>query len=205
MRAAWIVLWLAACGAAAPTPTATPRLVQRTTTTRVFRTLATSAASSRANRTTFTLTIDGDRASLEETEQIIDGVRSIREADAASSWRVVSNRTYRGSARAYDGATLLDLETPGQQPIHLRCATTTVVAANRRARRIPTPTNKCGDEGVWDPPTTSTVAAFVCGEATQPADDGDDDDRLVFGDAPGLEHASQHDECAPQGGGLRRI
>ncbi|HUJ61313.1 MAG TPA: hypothetical protein VLX92_22570 [Kofleriaceae bacterium] len=202
----WLLVSLTACGAsvAPPTRATAPTTVERAARVRVFRTLVTRATSSRADRTTFTLAIDGDRATLVESEETADGVRSIEDADAAASWKLVSSRTYRGRSTAAGAAMLLDLETPGQQPLHLRCMSTTIVAASPGARRVQA--GGCSDPSAWDPPATAAIPALVCGEATQPPEDSDDDDddRLVFGDAPGLEHASQHGACAPSGG-LRRI
>ena len=103
---------------------------------------------------------------------------------------------------------MLDLESPGVQPLHLRCMSQQLPVAAAGARRVPAGTGgECGsDKGRWEPSALTAVDALVCGEAIQPAagDDHDDDDRLVFGRTPGIEWASVNNGCELDGGGLRR-
>src|SRR5262245_33260349 len=162
-----------------------------------------------AKRTTFSLAFDGDRATLTETEERADRSMSIEEADHETRWTVRSTRIYRGSRKTVAGAIDLDLATPDMQPLRLHCATQTLQVAAAGARRVPSPNRgaayECGDRGVFEPPATSPIATLVCSAAGQPAgEDADDDDRLVFAPAPGIEWAFQNDDCALQGGGLRR-
>jgi hypothetical protein len=185
---------------AAPAPASAPRVW-------TYRKLVAGAASGRATRATFTLAIDGDRAELVEVDDTAAGVASLADADRATTWTRVSTRTYRGTAHAGSGAELLDLDTPGQQPLHVRCARIAVDAAVAGARRVATGTldgHGC-DPGRWDPPTVAHVPALACGEDAPEADagDSDDDDRLVFGEAVPIEYAVENDGCALRGGGLR--
>jgi hypothetical protein len=208
---------LAACGAPAPRPTPvtppptappTARPTASVPDARIFRKVTAGAVGSHAGRTTFTLTLDGERATLVETDETADGIRSLAELDGAP-WKLVSTRVYTGTAQKAQDATLLNLETPGQQPLHMRCGTTTVTAANIAARLVASPGGHAGgcDPGTWDPPVTTRLAALACGEATQDdsEQDADDDDRLVFGDEGGIEYAFENDGCALRGGGFRRF
>jgi hypothetical protein len=205
------VFVLAACGAPAsrPTPVTPPEAARPTgpvPNAHVFRKVTAGAVGSHAGRTTFTLTLDGERATLVETDETADGIRSLAELDGAT-WKVVSTRVYTGTTHQAQDATLLDLETPGQQPLHMRCGATSVTAANTAARRVASPGGHDGgcDPGTWDPPGTTRLAALACGEATQDDSEQDDDDRLVFGDGVGIEYAFENDGCALRGGGFRRF
>jgi hypothetical protein len=154
---------VAACGGAAPraVPPA-PKPVAPTAL--VFRQIQITA--SHANRTTFELTLEGDRATLVETED--------RAFDPVS-WTVVSNRTYRGTRRGSE----LELKTDDMQPLALHCESRSLGVAV-----APEP----GDECNADPPAvTRHVDALVCTAAGQSVADADADDQLVFAPAPGVE------------------
>jgi hypothetical protein len=161
---------------------------------RQFRQLATGDKLGHAKRTTFQLAFDGDLATLVETEERAEGGLSLADADRAT-WTVRTTRTYRGIRKVVAGGIQLDLATEDMQPLHLQCAPKTVQVAAIGAHRA----TKCD---ALDPPGTAPADALVCTAAGQPTDDVDDDDRLVFAPAPGIELASQHDDCTLQG--LRR-
>lgn len=157
-----------------------------------------------AHRATFELAFDGERATLVETDA--QAPRATLEEAEHASWEVRSTRTYTGTRRSEGGAVMLDLASPGVQPLHLRCTSQPVQVAAAGARRVPSGGGRgeCGsDPGAWEPPAVTPVDALVCGEAAQPAAEQDEDDRLVFGRATGIEYAFVNNDCALQGGGLR--
>jgi hypothetical protein len=161
-----------------------------------------------ASRTIFELAIDGDRASLVETDERAPRALSMAEADRGAQWKIVGQRTYHGTARTTPGALDLALASEGVQPLPLHCTPRSIDAAAPGALRVPSPnrlaSSACGDHGVWEPPATTSVHAIVCDTGAAAADE-DDDDRLVFARPPGLEYAAVHDDCVLQGGGLRII
>ena len=208
---------LVGCGGSPPT-SATPQRPDRASTPpdaappgpsqRVYRKLVVNGQTTTASRTTFTLAIDRDHAQLLELDETTEGLRSIADDARAATWRTVGRHSYRGTAHVEQAATILDLETPGQQPLHMRCAAITVTAASAGARRAASGARDdtgC-DAGRWEPPVSTQIAALACGEGAGPDDaaDADDDDRLVFGDAVELEYAFENDGCALRGGGLRQ-
>jgi hypothetical protein len=172
---------------------------------RIFRQLRVGK-SPVATRTTFELVIDGGRATLVELDEQADHVQSVAQADRQARWTVATQRTYRGSARLLAGAVELALESEGVQPLELHCTQRPVEAARAGAGRVPSPDrhpgDRCDHRGAWDPAATSSVQAVVC-DAGVADPDGDDDDRLVFADPPGLEYVSINDDCVLRGGGLR--
>jgi hypothetical protein len=171
---------------------------------RIFRQLRVGKAPV-ATRTTFELVIDGGRATLVELDEQADRARSVAEADRQTRWTVATRRTYRGSVTRLAGAVELALESEGVQPLPLHCTQRAVDAAPAGAVRVPSPDRppdgRCGDGGAWTPAAVASVQALVC-DAGASDPDGDDDDRLVFGDPPGLEYVFVHDDCL-RGGGLR--
>jgi hypothetical protein len=174
---------------------------------RIFRQLRLSR-SPVATRTTFELVIDGGRATLVELDEQADRVQSVAQADRQARWTVATQRTYRGTFTPVTGAVELALESEGVQPLQLHCTQRTVEAAGPGAVRVPSPDRRpgssCDDRGAWDPAATSSVQALVC-DAGVADPDGDDDDRLVFADSPGLEYVSVNDGCVLRGGGLRIV
>lgn len=210
-RCVAVAIAVAACGGSAPPPVLAHRaLAPRTEPHGLFRRLAVGLARNVAHRTTFELVLDGDRAELVETEQRATGAFTIERADREAPWTTTSARRYRGHRRALaSGALALDLATADMQPLHLTCTPRRVAVAAAGARRVPSPDRPadydCGDPGVWDPPTLVELAVLACGAAGQPADDGDDDgdDLLLFAPSPGVELASENDDCIIQGAGLR--
>jgi len=166
--------------------------------------LSTGTKPGHAHRATFELAFDGDRATLVETDE--QAPRATLEEAEHAPWQVRSTRTYTGARRSEGGAVMLELASPGVQPLHLRCTAEQVQVAAAGARRVPAGGGGGGacDPGAWQPPELLPVDALVCGEATQPAADEDDDDRLVFGRTPGIEYAFVNNDCELQGGGLRR-
>ena len=164
--------------------------------------LAVGTKPGHAHRATFELAFDGDRVTLVETDE--QAPRATLEEVEHASWEVRSTRTYTGARRSEGGAVMLELASPGVQPLHLRCVAQQVQVAAAGARRVPAHTGGDCDPGAWQPPELSAVDALVCGEATQAEADQDDDDRLVFGRTPGIEYAFVNNDCELQGGGLRR-
>jgi hypothetical protein len=195
----WCLLALVACGTP-PRPEPPPRPPDAW---RHVKLLAGTMAGY-AQRVTFELAFDGDRATLVETNEHGPRGATLEVAERAS-WEVRSTRTYTGARRREGGAVMLELASPGVQPLHLRCTAQQVQVAAAGARRVPAGGGggAC-DPGAWQPPELAPVEALVCGEATQPAADEDDDDRLVFGRTPGIEYAFVNNDCELQGGGLRR-
>jgi hypothetical protein len=162
---------------------------------RQFRQIVTGGKLGHAKRTTFELTFDGDRATLVETEERADGGLSIADADGAR-WTTRGRITNRGARKVVAGGFDLDLKSEAMQPLDLHCATKTVQVGEIGAHRGTT----CA---AFDPSGTSPLEALVCIPIGQPTDEVDDDERLVFAPAPGIELASQHDDdCTLQG--LRR-
>jgi hypothetical protein len=217
MRAIVTLAAIAGCGGSPPA-TATPQPPVRASVPpdaappapphRVYRKLVVNGQTTTASRTTFTLAIDRDHAELLELDETTEGVRSIADDPRAATWRTIGSHSYRGTAHVEQAATILDLATAGQQPLHMRCAAITVTAASAGARRVASGTRGdtgC-DAGRWEPPASIQVAALACGEGAGPdeAADADDDDRLVFGDTVELEYAFENDGCALRGGGLRQ-
>jgi hypothetical protein len=169
---------------------------------RIFRQLRVGK-SSVATRTTFELVIDSGRATLVEIDEQAARARSVAEADRQPRWAVVAQRTYRGLVTPISGAVELALESEGVQPLQLHCAQRAVDAAGAGAVHVPSPDRppdgSCGDRGASEPVATSSVQALVC-DAGVADPDGDDDDRLVFADPPGLEHVLVSDDCLRDGG-----
>jgi hypothetical protein len=200
-----ILVVLVACGPPPPRAPIAQHVAPAPAGPQIYRTLSAGLVRKAARRTTFALASDGERASIVETEEIAIDARTIDEVDRGAKWTVTSTRTYRGTRRGPD----LDLTTDDMQPLHLHCMAQTVEVAAPRARRVPSPNRpadyECGDRGVWDPAATRRLDALVCGAPGQPADDADDDDRFVFAPAPGIELASENDDCAIHGGGLRQV
>jgi len=200
MRLSVLLLLVACSSAPAPKPPAPERDVW------IHKKLAAGTKPGHAHRATFELAFDGDHATLVETDE--QAPRATLEETERAHWEVRTARTYTGTRRREGGAMMLDLESPGVQPLHLRCMTEQLQVAAAGARRVPAGTGgECGsDKGVWEPSALTAVDALVCGEAIQPAagDDHDDDDRLVFGRTPGIEWASVNNGCELDGGGLRR-
>jgi hypothetical protein len=208
-----VVALIAGCGTAAAPRTASvvhddaPAAAERW----IFRQLRVGKLPI-ATRTIFELVIEGDRASLIETDQREHRALSLAEADRGAHWKIVGQRTYRGTASnapgALDLALALALASEGVQPLQLHCTPRSIDAAAPGALRVPSPNRPadyaCGDHGVWDPPAMTPIHAIVCDAGTGASDD-DDDDRLVFARPPGLEYAAVHDDCVLQGGGLRII
>jgi len=122
---------LSGCGApAAPTHAATAATTPTTPSpARRYRKLVAGTALDHASRTTFSLSIGGGSAELDEVEEVADGARSLADADRAATWRQVSSRTYRGTAQGAPSAYVLSLDTPGQQPLQMRCTSVEVAAA----------------------------------------------------------------------------
>lgn len=201
-----LVLVLAACISSAQAPVPVAQRAEPRRDVWLHRKLQVGKMNGHAQRTRFELIFDGDRATLVETDE--QGPAMELEDAERATWTVRSTRTYAGSRSREGGAVVLDLASPGVQPLRLRCVQKPVQVAAAGARRVPSPGRgadyQCDDAGVWEPRALAPVDALVCGEATQPAGDGDDDDRLVFGRAPGIEWAFVNDDCALQGGGLRR-
>lgn len=170
MRCALVVM--AACGAApvpskpVPTPHAAAPLA--------FRQVR--AIAGHAQRTSFELTLEGDRATLVETEA--------RAGDANGPWQTASTRSYRGSRRGAE----LELATDDMQPLALHCESQSIAVAAAGAAA-------CGSAAA----RTVQLDAFTCTAAGQSAADTDDDDRLVFAPAPGIEWVELAADC----GGLR--
>ena len=157
-----------------------------------------------SHRQTFVLSFDHEHVTLVETDEVGDSP-TIAIADHEPHWSVAAAHTYTGLRHGDD----LDLSTPDMQELHLHCVPTSVEVAAAGARRVesrqPVSDHDCGDHGVWDPPAMQHVEALVCSAAGQTDDaNTDDDDRLVFGVAPGIELAYENDGCAMAGGGLRR-
>jgi len=203
-----VVVLLASCGAPPPRPPISHAVAPGAEQVRQFRQLMAGKLPAHAKRTTFALAFDGDRATLTETEEQAPRSLSIEDADREAAWTARSTRTYRGTRRAAGNAIDLDLATADMQPLHLHCVDQSVQVAAAGARRVRSPNrgadDECGDRGVFEPAATTPMRALVCSAAGQPSDDADDDDRLVFAPAPGIEWAFQNDDCALQGGGLRR-
>jgi hypothetical protein len=196
----WVIA--AACGGTATSPV---KPVEPVRDVWIHKKLSAGTKPGHAHRATFELAFDGDHATLVETDE--QAPRATLEETERASWEVRSARTYTGMRRREAGAMMLDLESPGVQPLHLRCTTEQLQVAAAGARRVPSGQGgECGsDKGRWEPAALVAVEALVCGEAIQPAaGDHDDDDRLVFGRTPGIEWASVNNGCELDGGGLRR-
>jgi hypothetical protein len=159
-----------------------------------------------ATRTTFELILDGERATLVEIDEQEHRALSLADADREARWTSGTRRMYRGAVTPVAGAVELALESEGVQPLQLHCTQHAVDAARAGAVRVPPPNRPpdgpCGDPGAWDPPATSSIHALVC-DAGVAGPDGDDDDRLVFADPPGVEYVFVNDGCVLRGGGLR--
>jgi hypothetical protein len=153
VRCALVVI--AACGGAPPAPA--PRPIVRDpaapATPLVFRQLHVRAGG--ASRTTFELTLDGDRATMIETDERADG----------SAWTRRSSRTYRGTRHGAD----LELATDDMQPLALTCES--------RAIRVAARGEDCAA-------LTLSIDALVCTAPGQSAADADADDELVFASPP---------------------
>lgn len=198
-----LVAGCSSAGAPEPAP-AVRNPVQAHTERRIFRQLRVGR-SPVARRTTFELVIDGSRATLVELDEQADRARSVAEADRRTRWAVATRRMYRGSATPVAGAVELALASEGVQPLQLHCTRRAVDAVRTDAVPVPSqdrpPDDRCGDGGASNPAAAASVQALVC-DAGASDPDGDDDDRLVFGDPPGLEYVFVHDDCR-RGGGLR--
>jgi hypothetical protein len=173
VRFSWIVA-IAACGGAPPaSPPRPPRQPAITppppVTTLTFR------QRHGASRTTFELTLDGDRATLVETDEHADG----------SAWTPQASHTFRGTHHGGD----LELASDDQQPLALHCEPRTIPVA--------APGPDCGGSGMRVAISTN---AFVCMAPGQSAADADADDQLVFAQSPGVEWLD-----AACGGGLRQL
>jgi hypothetical protein len=135
-------------------PTATPA-----PTPLVFRQL--HVAGSRASRTTFELALDGDRATLVETEE------------RGPTWTRVAQRTYKGTRHG----TELELSTDDMQPLALHC--------EERGLGV-----SAAGTAHYDCSGTHEVAhvdALVCTAPGQSDSEDDADDRMVFAAPPGVE------------------
>jgi hypothetical protein len=173
-----MVLVLAACGGAPPTPPMPARPVAAppaATHTFVFRQRHVRAGG--ATRTTFELSVTGDRATLLETDEQADG----------SAWTRRGSHTFRGTRHAGD----LELASDDQQPLALHCESRMVQLAGPQR-----------DDCTAQPGARALVGveALVCTAPGQSADDADADDQFVFAPAPGFEWLD-----AACGGGLRQV
>ncbi len=199
---------VAACGSP-PKPLPSSHVVENPApVTWIFRQL-TVGALPRAHRTTFALAFEGERATLTETVEHEARALRMADADRDAHWTIASQRTYRGPVRVVGGARELELASDGVQPLQLHCESRAVAVAGAHAKRVASPGRPadagCGDLGMWEPAATTRIDALVCTPTLQPVDDADDDERFVFGAAPGIEWAFENDDCVLQGGGLRRI
>ena len=163
MRLALLVV-LAACGAAPqPTPVRPAPPPPATSAPLVFRQL--HIAGARQSRTTFELALDGDRATLVETDE------------TGPTWARVTQRTYKGTRQG----TELELSTDDMQPLALHCEERGLgVAAAGTAHDDCSGTHEIAH-----------VDALVCTAPGQSGSDddagADADDRMVFAAPPGVE------------------
>jgi hypothetical protein len=99
--------------------------------------------------------------------------------------------------RNRDGTFDLGLTTDDEQPLQLHCVPRTVPISAAGA------TLACG---AWTPPDRPPLAVLACGGAGEPDDESldDDDDRLVFAPAPGVERVVARGDGCPRSSGLRR-
>ena len=186
---------LAACGGATqvtPVPQPPPARPSRSAVDAQYATLVANPRAMRATITTFELSIANEHATLVEREETAD-VATLEAADRTTAWTPRATRTYRGRARVEGDATVLDLDTEGAQPLHLRCVGADVDVLTAGGLRT-------GDSTSVHVPV-ARMHVLACGEAMQPAAaDPDDDERLLF--AHGLlEHATEVGGCET----LRRI
>jgi hypothetical protein len=164
----YVLVVTAAC-AAAPVPSKPlPTPAPHATAALVFRQIHVIAG--HARRTSFELTLERDRATLVETEA--------RATDANGPWQTLSTRSYRGSRRGSE----LELATDDMQPLALHCESRSIAV-----------TASCGSAAT---PRTAQLDALTCTAAGQSASDTDDDDRLVFAPAPGIEWLDVETACA---------
>jgi hypothetical protein len=187
---------LAACGTHGAAPAVAHRAEVAAEPRQLYRQLAVGDNRNVAHRTTFELSLEGDRAILVEIDERAAGAFTIERADREAAWKVIATHTYRGTRRANVGALELDLAAPGEQPLRLRCVAIAVDVAPAGADLVARHPAEChGDRGMWFPSELTTTPALVCSAAGQPAGADDDDDRLVFAAAPGIEWASYKSDC----------
>jgi hypothetical protein len=172
-----LVFVVAACGGAAPAttrPRVRPPAEPPPTSTFVFR--QRHVRTGGATRTTFELSVAGDRATLVETDEQADG----------SAWTTRGSHTFRGTHHGGD----LELASDDQQPLALHCESRTVQLAGPQR-----------EDCTVQPGTRvlSGAQALVCTAPGQSVADADADDQFVFAPAPGFEWLD-----AACGGGLRQ-
>lgn len=218
MRAGWIALsCAAACGPAPPAaiPAATPPPAAADEDAPapplpdgeyVFRTFSTGAIVARHQLATYRLRRTGTRATLtieKQTAQArgMPGEITLWPPPAAPV-------SYSGTA--VQRGALLELSLARDTAsLRLHCRRVQEPVAAADAARTPSDvagTEGCGDEGTWSPPALTPVDALACMDAGEPGRPSHDTDgRLVFAAPPGIEWLYVNDDCAMQGGGLRRI
>jgi hypothetical protein len=203
MRAAVLAMSLMACAstpapiahrAAAPAPEVAPG------NTFVARSLRLGG---HTHRTTWKLTLDGQRVTLASTTQVHEEDATLERLDReAVPWTVAEDTVYRGTIEPltadsgfFRPGRLKMYVEDGSGSITMFCLWQPLDVAPAGAHPTMPP---CGAD---EPRATERVRALVC-EDIATVDSGSDDGRWVFG-APAVEEVEQHESCS--GRALLRI
>ncbi len=205
MRVIAIAIVVGACGAppagplvehraaaSAPAATDLPRQL-------VHRGVLVGAHGGVATRSTWTLTFDEHRttATLVRTEERAPAPLSLEQADRGAPWtaRPAETRTEAGPVRHVGDHLVLELASPTDS-LYLYCWRRALPLAPAGARRIARPghARDCTDRGMWNTPTTVTLAALVCGQEDA-GDEADLETHWQFGAAPGIERIEDSGDC----------
>jgi len=159
-----------------------------------------------ATRTIWALSLEGQHATLVETEQQATRSVPLEQVDGDVTWTTTQTRSRTGPARTVGDHLALDLETDSDS-LFLRCWHLSIVVAAAGALRVPTfgRAGDCSDPGVWSPATRTPVDALICGQG-EGLDDGQvsgidgrqgslDETLWRFVPAPGVELVEVTDGC----------
>jgi len=146
--------------------------------------------------TTYSLSLDGNKAQL-VVERALTDVKQ-HPPDQVGPYLPLKPDLFEGAATPTKDGFDLSFALAKDRPFeHLSCHWKNVNIAAATAVRIKTPGehSECGDHGVFSPAKTTSIRALSCG----------DDDAFVFAASPGIERAALSEECFIQGAGLRAI
>lgn len=169
----------------------------------IHRTLVVGRARADASLDELRLAVDGDRATLVETQKRAPQL-GIQAQPAALAFREMGRTTFRGTARISDHALDLELSgDSGEKTMHCTYERRRVASASAVRVRDPSYESECGNRGVWMPSEEVEVDALVC--LFEPEAVGSDARPIAFGRAPGIELLGVSEGCFIQGEAERLV